>query len=225
MVRLDTDLTSLSEIILYLIILSIFIIFLTFFKEKWPNILMIFTIGLTTRFIVNNYFDINVFVDYIKWPSVLYYLTTIVVINVIQFNSIFDGFFQLNKYLMGKFSLNIINLTLDNVIDGIRKLLGGYGRDTMTMGDFTLENLLNVIKSFIDVNNSKMMIMNWEGYSLNINDNVGLSENGSVMCMNSDQSGDQQSAQQGGGQVNQGGNPISYNPANTQNNTPANSQK
>jgi len=50
---------------------NILVIFLT---EKLPKILLIFAIGFTTRFIINYYLGVNVFVDYMSSISILYYL-------------------------------------------------------------------------------------------------------------------------------------------------------
>ena len=47
---------------------------ITWFIVKFPKIFLIFIIGFTTRFIINYYLDVNVFLDYMNLTSILYYL-------------------------------------------------------------------------------------------------------------------------------------------------------
>lgn len=54
----------------------------------------------------------------------------------------------------------------------------------------TCDHFINVIKFRIDSDNIRKMSMNWEGYSLNNNDNVN--KTGSVLSMDNPQGGNQQ---------------------------------
>lgn len=55
---------------------------------------------------------------------------------------------------------------------------------------FTCDHLITVIKFMIDSSNIGKMSMNWEGYSLNKDDNVN--KTGDVLSMNNPQGGNQQ---------------------------------
>lgn len=93
---------------------NILVIFLT---EKLPKILLIFAIGFTTRFIINYYLGVNVFVDYMSSISILYYLNfswMIVYFNSIDFN--------INKF---KFIVNRDSITYDYILCVIRCMIDG----------------------------------------------------------------------------------------------------
>lgn len=77
------------------------------------------------------------------------------------------------------------------------------GLKHISLGVITYDNIVNAIKLMTDSNGLRKMTMNWEGYSLNNNDNAD--KIGSIMFMNNPQGGSEQN-QPGGGQNGDQGN-------------------
>ena len=119
---------------------------LTWFIKKWPNILIIFGIGLIGRIFINQYLGVSFFTDCFELTSIFYNPLLICFtpyIYGIEFNFTLGSFVELNKNLLVIIksilpsftleSLTLENLSLNKLICGIRKLIDGYGKNTMTM--------------------------------------------------------------------------------------------
>lgn len=76
----------------------------TFTQNNISKVLVIFTIGITSRYLVNDYFDINVFVDYLNQISVVYY--SMLATFIVFIHELF-AFYNLN--LIPKWVSNIFN--------------------------------------------------------------------------------------------------------------------
>ena len=60
----------------------------TFNKSILVKVLFIFLIGFISRIIINNYFDVNVFLDYTNYISIIYYF------GLSSFSIYFDQLFS-----------------------------------------------------------------------------------------------------------------------------------
>ena len=122
---------------------------LTPFKKKWPNIIIIFTIGIISRILVNNYLDINVFTDYFSWISLGYY-------SCFSTFSVFIHSIDINTNALKNIRLN--NITLENLLNGMKYYINGYflNRSTMDAEDYS-----NI--KYKDVYNLNMYSSNQQG--------------------------------------------------------------
>jgi len=112
---------------------------ITWLTVKFPKVLLIFVIGFTTRFIINDYLGVNVFVDYKSLISIFYYLNFswfIVYINSIDFNGIY---FNINRLKL----IHWDNFTYKNILSAIRCMIDGI----------------------INSNDINKITMDWEGVS------------------------------------------------------------
>lgn len=108
---------------------------LPWFIVNFPKVLLIFVIGFTTRFLINYYLGVNVFVDYMNLISIVYYFNfswIIVYINSIDLN--------INRF---KLIINRGNITYHSILWDIRCIIEG----------------------FISSNNRNKITMYWEGFS------------------------------------------------------------
>lgn len=135
-----------------------------FFKNllKWLNynllkILIVFFIGLSTRFLVNYCLDVNVFVDYLNITSIIYYLNmSSVMVYINQYNFSFS-------YLNSLFWKNIFKQDKDN-----------------SRYISKLDAIKSIIYDFINKEGRKIP-MNWEGYP-----SIDASKKGLTLFMNTD---------------------------------------
>ena len=106
---------------------SLYNVFRKIIIVLWRNkykIFTIFIIGLVSRIFINNFFNINVFVEYNSLVSWLYYLTMsclTVIINSTEF-SVIDTFFN-----------NLDSLTFSNIKKGILNVLSSFNNDNNKM--------------------------------------------------------------------------------------------
>lgn len=73
-----------------------------FNKQKFIKIICIFLVGLTIRYLINSYLDINVFTDYLDYISLTYFLfmsSFSVLINDLTLENLSDLFGN-NKYMV-----------------------------------------------------------------------------------------------------------------------------
>lgn len=86
-----------------------------FFKNNIFKVLLIFFVGFASRYLVNYYWDINVFVDFTSMISIIYYLNMSCVI--VYLNNMDLQFNGLKRNLLGityEDFLNVIKFMLDN---------------------------------------------------------------------------------------------------------------
>lgn len=116
--------------------------FLTFLKKKWPNVFIIFSVGFTSRIIVNNYFNVNVFIDYLEPVSIIFYSVFsffTVFVNGIEFNWNFDRFVKLNSLILSVLkslkNVTLQDLSFKNLYNFCIYLINFFknGRDNMPM--------------------------------------------------------------------------------------------
>lgn len=86
------------------------------------KILIIFIVGFTSRYLINEYYNINVFTDYLNTISLVFY-------------SIFSTFIILIHELFAYFNLNLGNPTIKHMMGRSIKLKDGLIIDK-THGDF-----------------------------------------------------------------------------------------
>jgi len=94
---------------------------ITWLTVKFPKVLLIFVIGFTTRFIINDYLGVNVFVAYMNLISIFYYLNfswLIVYINSIDLNGIY---FNINRLKL----IHWDNITYKNILSAIKCMIDG----------------------------------------------------------------------------------------------------
>lgn len=85
------------------------------FKKNIFKVLLIFFVGFTSRYLVNYFSGINVFVDFTSMISIIYYLNMSCVI--VYLNNMDLQFNGLNRNLLGityEDFLNVIKFMLDN---------------------------------------------------------------------------------------------------------------
>ena len=61
----------------------------TWVRSNFVKIVIVFTIGFSSRFLINFFLGVNVFVEYMHWVSIFYYLNfscVVIYINSIDFN-------------------------------------------------------------------------------------------------------------------------------------------
>lgn len=74
-------------------------LYLTFTRKNITKIIIIFSVGLSTRIFINDYYDINVFNDYFNKISIIYYL--FLSSFIVSLNNIIDTY---NIYIIPNFS-------------------------------------------------------------------------------------------------------------------------
>ncbi len=124
---------------------------LTFLNKKYPNILIIITTGYISRYLINNYLVIDVFVNYNDIISILYYSLFScfsVYINELEFNWSLAPLliWEFNPFIKRVLQCNIHDITLDNLINGIK---------------FWMNSVIT---------SKALMTSHWEGVSSNIVD-------------------------------------------------------
>jgi hypothetical protein len=95
---------------------------LVWLKSHILKIGVIFFIGFITRVLVNLYLDVNVFVDFMNYISILYYLNMsciIVYINNMDFN------------INALKHISLSGITYDNLLNAIKRMIDGRGMMTM----------------------------------------------------------------------------------------------
>jgi hypothetical protein len=92
--------------------------FILWLKKNFIKIISIFFIGFFTRFFINYYLNINVFIDYIHIISILYYLhLSCIVVYINQLNLDFNFFNSLiKKFYWG-------DITYKNIQDGFKSII------------------------------------------------------------------------------------------------------
>lgn len=98
--------------------------FLLWFKSNIFKIFAIFFIGFATRFFVNLYLVVNVFVDFTNTISIIYYFNMsciVVYINNMDFN------------INALKHISLCDITYDNILNAIKRMIDGNVRSKMSM--------------------------------------------------------------------------------------------
>ena len=82
-------------------------------RSNFVKIVIVFTIGFSSRFLINFFLGVNVFVEYMHSVSIFYYLNfscVVIYINSIDFNLFknfswdyisYDNIYNVYKYIIG----------------------------------------------------------------------------------------------------------------------------